>query len=68
MGNRASAIFTRYVALGVSRNVATSNNDVEDTQDEYQKLGELCNNSSSEIHKKNFSGEELICFTEKDNN
>ena len=36
----------------------------KDTQDEDPKLGELCNDPSSGFNKKNFAGEELVCFTE----
>ena len=38
---------------------------LKDTQGEDPKLNELCNDPSSEFHKKNFSGEDLVCFTEK---
>ena len=41
---------------------------LKDRQDEDQKLGELCNDPSSGFHKKDFAGEELICFKEKYNN
>ena len=38
---------------------------LKDTHDENPKLGELCNDPGSGFHKKSFTGEELICFTEK---
>ena len=39
---------------------------LKDTQDEDPKLCGLCNDPSSGFHKKNFAGQEFVCFTEKD--
>ena len=39
---------------------------LKDTQDEDPRLGELCNDPTQfRISQKDFSGEELICFTEE---
>ena len=107
VGNRVSAIITRYATMGITHKCrfiycfvvelylfgstktifccnkqqwfrvinlpSTDDNPLshvwlKDTQDEDQKVGELCNDPSQGFHKNIFSGEELICFTEKDNN
>ena len=35
---------------------------LKETHDEDPKLSELCNDPSSEFHKKNFAGGELVCL------